>query len=161
MCRLSRMLGSVPNLWKHKSYWYIHQFYHKKTLIVLIVMINVRFIYLIEKYAVNNILVKLPNILGLGEKFVNLKLGKLRVVTWKMSSKNSARVTFYNQITKALLKTWKLGWLIKHRFLIRPSENFTGWEYLKLYILMVWILRGLLVTFLFLLVSCNSAFLGA
>ena len=102
------MLGSVPNLWKQKLL--IHSpVLPQKTLIVLIVMINVRFIYLIEKYAVNNILVKLPNILGLGEKFVNLKLGKLRVVTWKMSSKNSARVTFYNQITKALLKTWKLG----------------------------------------------------
>ena len=65
-------------------------------------MINVGFICLTEKYAINNILVKLPNILGPGEKFINLKLEKLRVVTWKMSSKNSSRVTFYNQITKDL-----------------------------------------------------------
>ena len=80
------MLGSVPNIWKEKLL--IHSpVLPQKTLIVLIVMINVGFIYLIEKYAVNNILVKLPNILGLGEKFINLKLGKLRVVTWKMSSK--------------------------------------------------------------------------
>ena len=80
------MLGSVPNLWKQKLL--IHSpVLPQKTLLVLIVMINVGFIYLIEKYAVNNILVKLPNILGLGEKFINLKLGKLRVVTWKMSSK--------------------------------------------------------------------------
>ena len=53
--------------------------------------------------------VKLPTILEIGGTMTNWTLEKLRVVTWKMLIKSSYRVTFYNQITKAFLKTWKLG----------------------------------------------------
>ena len=54
---------------------------------------------------VNNIQVKLPTILEVGGTILNLKLEKLRVVTWKIFSKNSYRFTFYNQIANSL----KLG----------------------------------------------------
>ena len=37
------------------------------------------------------------------------ELEQLRVVTWKMLSKSSYRVIFYNQIRRAFLKAWKLG----------------------------------------------------
>ena len=92
------------------SYWNIHQFYHKRTpirsIIVLIVMINVWFIYLIVKHVVNlNVQVKLPTISEVSATIINLKLEKLEVVTWKMGSKNSYRAPFYNQIIKAFLKT--------------------------------------------------------
>ena len=72
-------------------------------------MINVKFIYLIARHVVSNIQVKLPTILEVGGTIINLKLGKLKVVTWKKLNKSSYRVTFYNQITKAFLKTWKIG----------------------------------------------------
>ena len=63
---------------------------------LLIVMINVQFIYLIVRHVVSNIQVKLPTILEVGGTIINLKLEKLRVVTWKMLSKSFYSVTFYN-----------------------------------------------------------------
>ena len=84
---------------------------------------------------------KLTTILEVGGTIIKLKLEKVRVVTCEMLRKSSYRVTFYNQTTKAFLKTWKLGWLVKHRVLTRPRENFTGWELLKRCLLMIWILR--------------------
>ena len=131
----------VPILWEHKSYWYIHQLYHKKhisSIIVLTVMINVWFICLNARYVVSNIQVQLPTILSVGGTIVNPRLEKLRAVTVKISSKKSYRVTFYNQMKKVFLKTWKLDWLKKRRVLTRPRENCTSWEHC---ILMVWILR--------------------
>ena len=83
---------------------------------------------------------KLTTILEVGGTIIKLKLEKVRVVTCEMLRKSSYRVTFYNQTTKAFLKTWKLGWLVKHRVLTRPRENFTGWELLKHCLLMIWIL---------------------
>ena len=76
-------------------------------------------------------------ILEVGGTIINLKLKKLRVVTKKMLSKSSYRVTIYNHIRKVSLKTWTLGCLIKHRVLTRPRQNFTGRELLKLCILRV------------------------
>ena len=70
--------------------------------------------------------------LEVGGTVIYLELEKLRMVTWKMSNKNSQRVVFYNQMIKTFLKMWKLGWFIKHRVLTRSSGNFSGWEYLKL-----------------------------
>ena len=60
---------------------------------------------IIARHVVNNIQVKLPTILEVGGTIINLKLEKLRVVTWKILSKSSYRVTFYNQIPKVSLKT--------------------------------------------------------
>ena len=58
---------------------------------------------------VNNIQVKLTTILEVSGTNTKLKLEKLSVVIWKMLSKSSYRVTFYNKITKVFFKTWKLG----------------------------------------------------
>ena len=55
-----------------------------------------------------NIQVKLWTILEVGGTFIYLNLEKLRVVTCKMLSKTSYRVAFFQQITKAFLKMWKL-----------------------------------------------------
>ena len=100
-------------------------------------MKNVGFIYLIAKQVVNNIQVKLPTILEVGRTIVNLKPENRKVEAWKMLSSNSYRVTFYNRIIKSFLNMWKLDWLKKQRVLTQPSENFTGWDPLKLCILIV------------------------
>ena len=111
-----------------------------RSIVVLVVMINVWFMYWIARHVVNTIHVKLPTILEVGETIINLKLEKLWVVTWKMLSKSFYRVTFYNQITKIFLKTWKLDWSIKQGS--DPTKwEFTGLELSKLCLLMVWILR--------------------
>ena len=104
-----------------------------RSIIVLTVMVNMWFSYLIAKHVVKHIQVKLPTILEEGGTILNLKLKRLWLVPCKVSSKNSYRVTFYNQNTKAFLKTWKLGWLIKNRILTRSSKNFMGSEHLKLF----------------------------
>ena len=137
-----------------------------RSIIFLTVMVNMWFAYLIAKHVVKNIQVKLPTILEEGGTILNLKLKRLWLVPWKISRKSSYRVTFYNQNTKAFLKTWKLGWLIKNRILTQSIKNFAGWEHLKLFILNVWISRVTIVTFFFskalwTLFSCISVSLGA
>ena len=73
----------------------------------------------------------------MGGTILNLKPEELRVPARKMLSSNSYRVTFHNRIIKAFLKMWKLSWLIKQRVLTQPSDNLTGWDPLKLCILIV------------------------
>ena len=119
-----------------------------RSTIILIVMINVWFIYSVIRHVVNNIQVKLTTILEVSGTNTKLKLEKLSVVIWKMLSKSSYSVTFYNKITKVFLKMWKLGWLIKQRVMTQPRENFTGWELSKLCTLMVWILRVTISNFI-------------
>ena len=144
---LSDYLGYTSSQHRHiyiYTYIYTYKYKYKYKYIyryIIYIYFNIYISIYIGRHVVSNIQVKLQTILEVGRTIINLKLEKLRVVTWKILSKSSYRVSFCNQITKIFLKAWKLDWLIKLSVLTRPRENFTGSELPELFILMVWILR--------------------